>query len=85
MRAVIGMVSLLLVLAVVGLLAKKQLASRRGAVPVQVQVQPAGDMPGAGAAPAASVRMQGQQVQQQVKEAVEGLMQQPRPMPDGAQ
>ena len=69
------MVSLLLVLAVVGLLAKKQLASTRSAV----LVQPAGDMPGAGAAPAASVRMQGQQVQQQVKEAVEGLMQQPLP------
>ena len=83
MRAVIGMVSLLLVLAVVGLLAKKQLTGTRSAVPVLVQ--PAGDLPNVGAAAPTSVRTQSQQVQQQYKQAVEGLVQQPRPMPDDAQ
>ena len=81
MRTVLGIVSVLLVLAMVGLLAKKQLASTRSAVPVLVQ--PAADA--TGAAPAASVRNQSQQVQQQYKQAVEGLVQHPRPMPDDAQ
>ena len=72
-------------LAVVGLLAKKQLASTRSAVPVLVQ--PAAGVPdaGTGVAPSANVRTQSQQVQQQYKQAVEGLVQQPRPMPDDAQ
>lgn len=87
MRAALGIVSLLLALAVVGLLAKKQLASTRSAVPVLVQ--PAAGAPdagtGTGAAPPANVRMQSQQVQQQYKQAVEGLVQHPRPMPDDAQ
>ena len=85
MRAALGIVSLLLALAVVGLLAKKQLASTRSAVPVLVQ--PAAGVPdaGTGAAPPANVRMQSQQVQQQYKQAVEGLVQHPRPMPDDAQ
>ncbi|MDD2846434.1 MAG: hypothetical protein PHT57_15950 [Rhodoferax sp.] len=84
MRAVLGIVSLLLVLATVGLLAKKQLVASPTRVPV---VQPASDAPGAGAAaptaPAATARAQSQQVQQQVQQTVEGLMQQARPMPDG--
>lgn len=94
MRAVLGIVSLLLVLAVVGLLAKKQLSATRMAAPaLQQSAPPTKD--GAGAAtpaantasptaPAASVRAQSQQLQQQYKERVEGLQQQPRPMPDGA-
>ncbi len=81
MRTVLGIVSVLLVLAMVGLLAKKQLASTRSAPPVLVQ--PAPDA--TGAAPAASVRNQSQQVQQQYKQALEGLVQQARPMPDGVQ
>ena len=84
MRAVLGIVSLLLVLAVVGLLAKKQLASTRSAVPVLVQ--PAAGVPdaGTGVAPPANVRMQSQQVQQQYKQAVENALQQARPEPDDA-
>ena len=78
MRAVLGIVSLLLVLATVGLLAKKQLAATRTAVPV---LQPAADAPPG----APTVRAQSEQVQQQVKKTVEELMQQPRPMPDGDQ
>ena len=94
MRAVLGIVSLLLVLAVVGLLAKKQLSATRLAVPALQQSMPPGQTshgkatPAAGTAsptaPAASVRAQSQQLQQQYKERVEGLVQQPRPMPDGA-
>lgn len=76
MRAVLGIVSLLLALAIVGVLAKKQLAATRSAVPVLQQ--PETDAP----ATAATVRAQSQQVQQQVKQAVEGLMQQARPMLD---
>lgn len=86
MRAALGMISLLLALAIVGLLAKNQLASTRSAVPV-LQMPPAADgtpgMPDTGAAPPATVRAQSQQVQEQYKQAVEGLMQ-ARPMPDDA-
>ena len=85
MRAAIGIVSLLLALAIVGLLAKKQLVSTRSAVHV-LQLQPAVEgtpgTSGAGPASPATVRAQSQQVQQQVKQTVEGLMQQARPMPD---
>ena len=95
MRAVLGMVSVLLVLAVVGLLAKKQLSATRLAVPVLQQSTPAaggagsGAVPPAGgtdtgAAPVASVRAQSQQLQQRYKETVEGLLQQPRPLPEDA-
>lgn len=89
MRAALGILSLLLALAIVGLLAKKQLSSVRSAVPV---LQPAGGAPGVSVpsdaahdnAPAPSVRAQSQQVQQQYQQAVEGLMQ-PRAMPDADQ
>lgn len=70
MRAVIGIAGLLVALAVVGLLAKKQLAATRAP-------EPALQAPGQ-AAPTGTVREQSQQVQQQV----EGLMQQARPMPE---
>ena len=43
MRAVLGIVSLLLVLAVVGLLAKKQLSATRMAVPALQQPRPLPD------------------------------------------
>lgn len=81
MRAAIGIISLLLALAIVGLLAKKQLSSTRSVVPL---LQPAAGAPDASNAPPATVRAQSQQVQQQYQQAVEGLMQ-PRPMPDADQ
>lgn len=68
MRAVFGIVGLLIVLAIVGVLAKKQLGSAASVVP--------------GAAPAASPQQQSQQMQQQIKQTVEGTLQQARPMPD---
>ena len=83
MRAVLGIVSLLLVLAVVGLLAKKQLSATRMAVPALQQSAPLAGADGAAPPAPTSVREQSQQVQQQYKQAVEGLMQ-ARPMPEDA-
>ncbi|MCO5354874.1 hypothetical protein [Acidovorax kalamii] len=78
MRAVFGLVGLVVVLAIVGLLAKKQLSVTRAPVPA-LQTAP-GAAPAS--APPATVREQSQQVQQQVKQQMEGLMQQARPMPE---
>ena len=78
MRAAIGIISLLLALVAVGLLAKKQLTATRVVVPA---LQPATGESGTHDAAPSTVRAQSQQVQQQYKQAVEGLMQ-ARPMPD---
>lgn len=68
MRAVFGIVGLLAVVLVVGVLAKKQLGAG---------VAPAG--PGVeGSTPAATPKQQVQQFEQ----AVQGVMQQARPMPE---
>ncbi|GDY37371.1 hypothetical protein [Acidovorax sp. NB1] len=81
MRAVFGLVGLVVVLAIVGLLAKKQLSATRAPVPALQSAAP-GAAPAS--APPATVREQSQQVQQQVKQQMEGLMQQARPMPEDA-
>lgn len=75
MRIVLSTLGLLVVVAIVGLLARKQLgsASAPAAVP---------GLPAASAPASATVRQQGQQIQQQMKQAVEGAMQQARPMPE---
>lgn len=67
MRALFGIVSLLVVLAIVGVLAKKQLGGTSAVVPE--------------AAPGTTTQQQSQQVQQQIQQSVEGAMQ-ARPMPD---
>jgi hypothetical protein len=81
MRAVFGVVGLVVALAVVGVVVKKQLAAVRTPVPSLPQTAepaaPASISPGSG-----TVRDQSQQIQQQVKQQVEGLLQQARPMPD---
>lgn len=64
MRAVMGIISLLLVLTCMGWLAKKQLADAR---PATDRVLPA---------PSAAQEVQ------QYKQAIEGLVQQPRVLPD---
>lgn len=79
MRAVFGLMGLVVVLAIVGLLAKKQLAAMRAPVPA---LQTATGAAGPASAPTGTVREQSQQMQQQVKQQVEGLMQQARPMPE---
>jgi hypothetical protein len=73
MRAVFGVLSLLIVLAVVGLLVRKQLATLAPAARPAAAV-PAGGM----AAPSGTPQQQVQQFQQ----AVQGTMQQARPMPE---
>ena len=67
MRALFSIVSLLIVLAIVGVLAKKQLGGTASVIP--------------GATPGATPPQQTQQVQQQIHQSVEGAMQ-ARPMPD---
>ena len=79
MRALFGLVGLVVVLAIVGLLAKKQLAATRSPVPA---LQTATGAAAPASAPTGTVREQSQQMQQQVKQQVEGLMQQARPMPE---
>jgi hypothetical protein len=69
MRAMFGVLGLLVVVAIVGLLAKKQL----GAATAPRMPDAAGH-----SAPAASPKQQVQQFEQ----AVQGAMQQARPMPD---
>lgn len=79
MKGVFGLIGLLLALAVVGVLVKQQFSATRAVAPALVPAA----APGVPAASATeSVREQSQQVQQQYKQAVEGLMQQPRPMQD---
>ena len=77
MRGVFGMVGLVVALAIVGVLAKKQLVSTQAVVP-SLQVPGAAPVP----APTGTVREQSQQVQQQYKQALESALQQPRPLPD---
>jgi hypothetical protein len=73
MRMVFGVLSLLIVVAVIGVLAKKQLGA---AAPVASAVSS-----GSAETMAPPTGTPAQQVQQ-FKQAVEGTMQQARPMPD---
>ncbi len=83
MRMIFGVLSLLLVVAVVGFLAKKQL---RAVNDIQVPTisAPAGSVaPDATqAAPAGNAQQQSKQIQQQFKAAAEAAVQQARPVPD---
>ncbi|HOP88975.1 MAG: hypothetical protein KBE90_10550 [Ottowia sp.] len=71
---VMGLLGLVLALVIVGLLVKKQMAATRAPLP---SLAPAASAP-------ATVRAQSQQVQQQVKEAMDAAMQPQRAMPDDA-
>lgn len=73
MRAALSIVSLLVVLALVGLLAKKQLATLRPAAPVPA---PAASVPHP--APAQGTRPE---VLQQYQQSLEQALQTPRPRP----
>lgn len=79
MKGLFGLLGLVLVLAVVGLLVRKQLAVSHPAPPA---VAPAAVGTPPGSAPALTVREHSLQTQQAVRQATEGLMQQARPMPD---
>jgi hypothetical protein len=78
MRAIFGIIPLLLVLVIVGSLVKKQLSVKTA--PLQNLPTPASEPAASNEAPP-TVREQSQQIQQQVKQAVEAQMQ-ARPMPD---
>lgn len=73
MRGLFGVVGLLVTLAIVGVLAKKNLSS------VTTVAPPAGM---ASAPAGATVKQQSQLIQQQVQQSVEATMQQARPMPE---
>ncbi|EJL86839.1 hypothetical protein PMI15_01342 [Polaromonas sp. CF318] len=74
MRGIFSIVGLLVVVAIIGLLVKKQLGGTQAAVPAT---------PGMPAISAdAPPQVRSQQTQQQVKQAVEGALQQARPMPE---
>lgn len=78
MRSGLGLVGLLVVLAIVALVAKKQLAGTP-------QVLPAAAVQGAPAdGDASTVRGQGRRIEQQIGQQVQTLTQ-PREMPDDAQ
>ncbi|KRD13946.1 MULTISPECIES: hypothetical protein [Acidovorax] len=81
MRAVFGLVGLVVALAVVGVVVKKQMSAMRTPVPT-LQTTATGAPAPTTSAGSGTVRDQSQQIQQQVKQQVEGLMQQARPMPD---
>lgn len=78
MRGLFSLVGLLVVLALVGTLVKKQMTSVSVSVPSQPM--PA-EIPALATSATGNVAQQSQQIQQQVKQAVEGAMQ-ARPMPD---
>ncbi len=81
MRAIFSLAGLLIVLAIVGMLAKKQLGAMSVA-PVQGSSAAAAGVSLPAVTPGAGVQVQSQQIQQQIKQSVEAAMQQPRPMPD---
>ena len=74
MRIIFGVVSLLIGLGIVSYLNKKQISSIK-----EIKVPGA---PTITVDPNASVQQQSQQIQNQVKAAVEGALSQPRAMPD---
>ncbi len=74
MRMIFGVLSLLVVLGVVSVLSKKQVSSINA---IQVPGAPVITVD-----PNARPAQQSQQIQNQVKSAVEGALSQPRAMPD---
>ena len=76
MRAVFGILGLVVVLGMVGWLTKTQLASNRQAIP---SLATPGTEP---VTPTGTVGGQAQHIQQQVRQSLEAAMQQARPMPD---
>lgn len=76
MKGAFGLVGLLLAMAMVGVLVKRQMASTGLSAPA------AGGVGNAASEPRGTVREQSQHIQQQYKQAVEEAMQKPRDVPD---
>ena len=84
MRSVFGVLSLLLVVAVIGFLAKQQMSSVNDIKLPDPSAVSAGN-PASPTKPVSApgnVQQQSQQIQQQFKAAAEAAVQQARPMPD---
>lgn len=79
MKAIFSILGLLVVVAIIGFLAKKQLGSTAEII---VAPQDGTQILLPATTPGATVQQQSQQIQQQVKQSLEAAMQQPRPMPD---
>jgi hypothetical protein len=79
MRGWFGWVSLVLALGLVGVLVRKQMTLT--SVPA-LPVPAAQDAATASPQPAGNAAQQSQQIQQQYRQALEGALQQARPMPD---
>lgn len=79
MKAIFGVLSLLIVLAVVGTLVKKQIT---GVAPISVAPQQAGQVADPASAPHGNAQQQSQQIQQQVRQSLDAAMQQARPIPE---
>jgi uncharacterized protein involved in exopolysaccharide biosynthesis len=77
MRALFSLLGLLLVVALVGFMAKKQLQST-----ATLSVKPPEGVVLPQTTPGATVQQQSQQITQQVKQSVEAAMQQARPASD---
>lgn len=80
MRAVLGIVSLLVVLALVGLLTRKSLDATRSTLP-DVQAPATSGAATPAALPAGTVREKSQSIEQQYKQALENALHQQRPEP----
>lgn len=78
MRGWFGLVGLLVALAIVGTLVRKQMTAVRVTLPT---VDAAASAPENSSPAPGNAAQQSQQIQQQIKQAVEGAMQ-ARPMPD---
>ena len=81
MRAVFGVLSLVVVLAVVGVMAKKSWQSSQESLARQTPSLPAVHNQGS---ETTNVREHSQQVQQQYRQQLESALNAPRPMPDQA-
>lgn len=79
MKAIFSILGLLIVVAITGFLAKKQLNS---VSEVTVKPQDSSQISAPVTTLGANAQRQSQQIQQQVKQSLEAAMQQPRPMPD---
>lgn len=83
MRAMFGVVGLLLVLLIVGVLAKSQMKAVGGGALPPLSSQSASPAPaGTLAQPDGNVQQQSQQMQQQFKAMADAAVQTPRAMPD---
>jgi hypothetical protein len=79
MRAIFSILGLLVVVALVGVLAKRQLSDVSN---TRIQTQDGAQVLMPKTTPGATPKQQSEQMGQQVKQSIEAAMQQPRPVDD---